>query len=289
MLLLGKYNMKDSLNLVVFLNFFTFMFLVWNPENDVCHLGKDLEIKFKHHRSSSNSFNRLLAKNEYKEELDDLNLGENLVDYETPLNINNEEDVTSTYEYLKKRKPINLYSYKKGYKHRYSKKKGLAKIDCYCEQLLFNKFDNIYYLAENNKHDKKSYKKKFMNKYGYTLILFSLIPFLGLIYPMIFNKHNTLLSKCCFKGCSEKHGYTGKSTDARNIHESKRYTLLNIDENTWNIIDTIQRVTLCLSVIIVLCVIFYILVKVIKYERLKACKDKMSVKEYFRLCKNIFI
>ncbi|SCA60261.1 Protein of unknown function, putative [Plasmodium vivax] len=289
MLLLGKYNMKDSLNLVVFLNFFTFMFLVWNPENDVCHLGKDLEIKYKHHRSSSNSFNRLLAKNEYKEELDDLNLGENLVDYETPLNINNEEDVTSTYEYLKKRKPINLYSYKKGYKHRYSKKKGLAKIDCYCEQLLFNKFDNIYYLAENNKHDKKSYKKKFMNKYGYTLILFSLIPFLGLIYPMVFNEHNTLLSKCCFKGCTKGHKHSSSSWDQIKIQESMHYTLPYIEENTWNIIDAIQRVTICISVIIVLCVIFYILVKVIKYERLKACKDKMSVKEYFRLCKNIFI
>ncbi|VUZ99248.1 Plasmodium exported protein, unknown function [Plasmodium vivax] len=289
MKLLGKYNMKDSLKLVVLLNFLTFVFLIWNPKNDVRCLGNDLEMKFKQDRSSNTNFNRLLAKHEFKEDLDDLNLGENLVDCEMPPNINNEVDDTSTYANLKKRKPINLYSYKKGYKKRYSKKKGLAKIDCYCEQFLFNKFDNIYYLAKNHKHDKKSYKKKFMNKYGYTLILFSLIPFLGLIYPMIFNKHNTLLSKCCFKGCSKEHHSTGAKSEQRNNNESKDYTLLNIDENTWNIIDTIQRVTLCLSVIIVLCVIFYILVKVIKYERLKARKDKMTVKEYCRLCKNIFI
>ncbi|KMZ96376.1 hypothetical protein PVNG_06153, partial [Plasmodium vivax North Korean] len=106
-----------------------------------------------------------LAKNEYKEELDDLNLGENLVDYETPLNINNEEDVTSTYEYLKKRKPINLYSYKKGYKHRYSKKKGLAKLDCYCENKLFRRIDELYKLADSMKNDKRPFRKALIEKY----------------------------------------------------------------------------------------------------------------------------
>ncbi|KMZ81724.1 hypothetical protein PVIIG_05556 [Plasmodium vivax India VII] len=158
----GDNKIKKKLSFLEILKFFMFIFSIWN------HKSKDLEIKFKHDISSNTSFNRLLAKHEYNEELYGLNLGENLVDYETPPNINNEDDATSTYGYLKKRKPINLYSYKKGYKKRYSKKKGLAKIDCYCEQFLFNKFDNIYYLAKNHKHDKKSYKKKFMNKYGNT-------------------------------------------------------------------------------------------------------------------------
>ncbi|KMZ81799.1 hypothetical protein PVIIG_04298, partial [Plasmodium vivax India VII] len=112
-------------------------------------------MKFKQDRSSNTNFNRLLAKHEFKEDLDDLNLGENLVDCEMPPNINNEVDDTSTYANLKKRRPINLYSYKKGYKDRYSKKKGLAKLECYYEKNIFDKLDGIFLLAKNMKDDKK--------------------------------------------------------------------------------------------------------------------------------------
>ncbi|VVA00390.1 Plasmodium exported protein, unknown function, partial [Plasmodium vivax] len=157
--LLGKYNMKDSLKLVVLLKFFTFIFLIWNPKNDVCCLGKDLEMKFKPYRSSNTSFNRLLAKHEYNEELDDLNLGENLVDYETPSNINNEEDATSTYAYLKIKRPISLFSYKKDYERRYSNKKGLAKLECYCEKKIFDKIDHIHVLAKSMRNDRNSFRK----------------------------------------------------------------------------------------------------------------------------------
>ncbi|KMZ77106.1 hypothetical protein PVIIG_06442 [Plasmodium vivax India VII] len=157
--LLGIYNMKDSIKLVVLLKVFTVMFLIWNPKNDMCRLGKDLKTKFKHDRSSNNSFNRLLAKHEYKEGLDNLKLGENLLDYETPPNINNEEDDTSTYAHLKKRRPINLYSYKKDYESRYSKKTGLAKLDCYCEKKIFDKIDHIHILAKSMSNDKKGFRK----------------------------------------------------------------------------------------------------------------------------------
>ncbi|VUZ99601.1 Plasmodium exported protein, unknown function [Plasmodium vivax] len=253
--LLGKYIMKDSLKLVVLLKFFTFMFLIWNPKNDACLLGKDSEIKFKHDRSSNTSFNRLLAKHEFKEELDKLNLGEILVDYEKPPNINNEEDVTSTYAYLKKRRPINLYSYKKDYERRYSNKKGLAKLECYCEKKIFDKIDHIHVLAKSMRNDRNSFRKVIDKKYGMIFILLCLFPFIGLILPLLSGK------------------------DCNNGQDNK-----SILENLGIPLEASRSISaiIIIASFIVFSVIIYIIIKFIKYKKLKAGKGKMSINEYFR-------
>ncbi|CAI7719059.1 Protein of unknown function, putative [Plasmodium vivax] len=258
---LGKYNMKDSLKLVVFLKIFTFMFLIWNPKNNLCFLGKDLETKFKHDRLSNTSFNRLLTKHEYKEELDGLNLGGNLLDYEKPPNIKNEEHVISTYSYLKKRKPINLFSYKEDYKSRYSKKKGLEKLDCYCENKLFQRIDELYKLADIMKKDKSSFRKALIKKYRMH-ICFTIFFF---IFPALFSISNIILNKC--RGI----------TSFRFRNEAANYLK-----------TTIYIILVYVIPIILSLVIIYISIKYLKYESLKAGRGKMNIKEYFKYCKEVF-
>ncbi|KMZ91150.1 hypothetical protein PVMG_00024 [Plasmodium vivax Mauritania I] len=219
-------------------------------------------MKFKHGRSSNTSFNRLLAKHEYKEELDHLNSGENLVDYEMPLNINNEEDVTSTYEYLKKRRPINLFSYKKDYERRYSKKKGLAKLECYCEKKIFDKIDHIHVLAKSMNNGKKSFRKAIDKKYGMIFILLYLLPFIGLI-PRVLSI-----------GYNETEPYKDSVLDKLGIPLEAPTSVSSI---------------LVIASFIIFSFIIYILIKFIKYKKLKARKGKMCLKEYYRFCKDLYM
>ncbi|CAI7723890.1 Protein of unknown function, putative [Plasmodium vivax] len=258
---LWKYNMKDSLKLVVLLKFFTFMFLIWNPKNDSCLLSKDLETKFKHDRSSSTSFNRLLTKQKYREELDDLNLGGNLVDYETPPNIENEEEVITTYEYLKKMRPINLFSYKKGYKDSYSKKKGLAKLECYCENKLFQRIDELYELADSMKKYKSSFRKALIKKYRkhiFFTIFFYIFAVLICIKKVLINKYNVI--------------------PRINFH----------DEVVNHLMTIIGGILVYVVPTILSLVIIYISIKSLQYESLKAGRGKMNIKDYFKYCKDVF-
>ncbi|KMZ83402.1 hypothetical protein PVBG_06044 [Plasmodium vivax Brazil I] len=73
--------------------------------------------------------------------------------------------VTSTYVNLKRNDLSDLDNYKKCYKNRYSKKKGLAKLDCYYEKKVFDKIDKIYELSRKMKNDKKAFKKEIYNKF----------------------------------------------------------------------------------------------------------------------------
>ncbi|KMZ88917.1 hypothetical protein PVBG_06292, partial [Plasmodium vivax Brazil I] len=74
----------------------------------------------------------------------------------------------------------------KGYKDRYMKKKGLSKLDCYYENKVFGKINHIRDIAEKMHNDKKRWKKFFLKKYGIVLMLFALIPAIGLIFPILF-------------------------------------------------------------------------------------------------------
>ncbi|SCA81799.1 Protein of unknown function, putative, partial [Plasmodium vivax] len=219
-------------------------------------LGNDLETQIKHDESSNTSFNRLLAKHEYKEELDDVNSGGNLLDSEMPLNVNSEEDVTSTYAYLKKRRPINLFSYKKDYKHRYSKRKGLAKLECYYENKIFDKLDGIFLLAKNMKDDKKGFKKKICKRYGLTVGLF-------LIIVLTAGMINVL------NGCK-----------VMDVLPKENYVLKVLSHVGYCILLDILPITIFL-------VLVYITIKITKYKRLKAGKGKMCIKEYCRFCKDL--
>ncbi|CAI7721802.1 Plasmodium exported protein, unknown function [Plasmodium vivax] len=272
--MLGKYNMKNSLKLVVLLKFLTFMLLIWNPKNDVCGLGKALEMKFKHGRSSNTSFNRLLAKHEYKEELEDLNSGENLVDYETPLNINNEEDVTSTYAYLKKRRPINLFSYKRNYERRYSRKKGLAKLECYCEKKIFDKIDDINKLSEKLHNDKKRLKKEILKKQCKGIIILTSILVIVTILNILFTSEYALIRSC---------GSTHENT------ECNGNVFFHTKKEIYHSFEIPNFILFLLLSIIHISVVIYTFMKLVKYKRLKMGREKMNTKDYINFCKEVLI
>ncbi|KMZ76711.1 hypothetical protein PVIIG_05710 [Plasmodium vivax India VII] len=189
-----------------------------------------------------------------------------------------------TYEYLKK--GLNdLGSYKKDYNHRYNKKKGLAKLDCYYEKKVFDSIDEIYELSRKVNNSKKILKKKMYKKFGYRHIFFSLLPLFGLILHVLFSEIGPF-TKYCPSDCDEKHKISNKQEIAE-IHQEAKLKLAPINTVTTQIIvilHTLFFVTLSISVITVT---IYIFIKVIKYERLKSGKGKMNLKEYCRFCKDL--
>ncbi|SCA82168.1 Protein of unknown function, putative, partial [Plasmodium vivax] len=238
------------------------------------------EMQYQHEGLLEKSKIRSLAKLEAQKDLKYSRLDDKLSDDVNNKNLKYRMNNISTYDQLNKKKLNNLYAYKKGYKNRYSKKKGLAKLDCYFERKLFNKIDKIYEHSRNMQNDEKNFKKYIYKKFGYPLILFAISPIFGLIFPIIFNK-NGPFSDYCGRDCTY-------SADGHSHYPAENFKDL-LSSTEWNIIVSLHALISFTIFIIVLTVIIYTLVKVVKYERLKAEKGKIKGKEYYRFCKNVFI
>ncbi|KMZ88918.1 hypothetical protein PVBG_06307, partial [Plasmodium vivax Brazil I] len=118
-------------------------------------------------------------------------------------------------------------------------KKGLAKLDCYCEKKIFAKIDDICEFARKTKNEKKRFKK-IGKKYGLPYCLSVLYIFIALIITII------------------------------NIFGAKWLNFLNgIPLTLYKILCYILFVALP---IIIFLVLFYIMIKVIKYDRLEEGK-----------------
>ncbi|KMZ94668.1 hypothetical protein PVMG_02557 [Plasmodium vivax Mauritania I] len=142
---------------------------------------------------------------------------------------------TSIYGQLKKQGLNELDIYKKSFACKYSKKKGLTKLDCYCEKKIFDKLEGICSLAKNMKDDKKCFKKV-CKRYG--------IPFgLSIIFVFIVGIFNAL------DGCGLKCLIS--ATKAADTLFYVGYTIL---------LDILP--------ITIFLVLIYIMIKVIKYDRL---------------------
>ncbi|KMZ76774.1 hypothetical protein PVIIG_05886 [Plasmodium vivax India VII] len=178
----------------------------------------------------------------------------------------------------------------KNYKNRYMKKKGLSKLDCYYENKVFEKFCNICDIAEKMKYDKKRSKSFFLKKYGKALIILALIPSLGLIYYILFGvgKNPGILELCDNNTTNGHIDGSGNHKDTpEDIANCFRKPLYD-NKETLEIIGHVNFIFSLVMITIVLFVVFYILLKIIKYEKIKSGKGKMSVKEYYRFCKDIF-
>ncbi|KMZ84211.1 hypothetical protein PVBG_02438 [Plasmodium vivax Brazil I] len=222
------------------------------------------------------NFIRLLAKYELKKKLDHKSLREELTDFRKGNKEKNYSDDLTAYSNLKKRGLNNLDLYKKVYNHRYAKKNIFGKLDCYCEKKLFDKIDYINELAEKKWNNKKSFIKKILQKYFIPLFLFSLLPLLGSIFIILFDGED----KAIIQVCKKNHGGSENPCDTSDamFHENDIF---------WAFEKINYILFYYIVPIIVIVVIIYILLKLIKYERLKSGKNKMSLKEYYRLCKNI--
>ncbi|KMZ76853.1 hypothetical protein PVIIG_05679 [Plasmodium vivax India VII] len=285
---LKNYSMKGKMKFNFLFNIFMFIFLTWicHMNNDACTTNGSLEIKYKIDRNLNISLNRLLAKHDIQRELKQARLKEKISDHRNYHKMKDNLEVTPTYRNLKRKDISDLDNYKKCYKNRYSKKKGLAKLDCYYEKKVFDKIDEIYELSRKMNNDKKGFKKKIYNKFGYRYIFFSLFPILGIIFYIVFDK-NGPFNKYCLSDCPSNHGETS-AANAKEAHIKKEITMVEIDSTVWKTIEVLHGLIFNIFAAIFIFWIIYTLIKIIKYERLKYGKAKMSVKEYCRFCKDLF-
>ncbi|SCA81742.1 Protein of unknown function, putative, partial [Plasmodium vivax] len=249
--------------------------------------SKSLENKHEHENTLNISICRLLARYEQKNELIDTRFKDNLPDRNLHKNRRNVSEHIPTYSSVRSKASNNFDLYMKNYKNRYMRKKGLSKLDCYYENKLFRKLKNMCDIAEKVHNDKKSWKSFFIKKYGIGLIIFALLPTIGLIFPILFgigNERHGIIPQCPsdhFNVGDNKH----KGTDV--IAECSTKWILQHSEtiSKFEYVSYIYMFTMC---IIVILFIIYFLIKVIKYEKIKAGKGKMNIKEYCRFCKDIF-
>ncbi|KNA02146.1 hypothetical protein PVNG_05911 [Plasmodium vivax North Korean] len=222
------------------------------------------------------NFRRSLAKHELKKNLDNSSLREKLPDYRN-LRGTKKEDTISSYGHLNSAGFNDLDNYMKGYNKRYSKKKGLEKLDCYCEKKVFDQIDYINKLAEQMQNNKKSYKKKIFSKFVFKFILLAFSPLLGLVFPILFGNDEN--GKPIIYWCKKSHD-TGKIC--------KFYPVVHGTQEAYDAVTYMNYVIFYLLLTTVIFVIIYAFIKLIKYEKLKAGKGKMKAKEYYRFCKEFF-
>ncbi|SCA81721.1 Protein of unknown function, putative, partial [Plasmodium vivax] len=145
---------------------------------------------------------RLLAKHVYEREMPTRGL-QNKVSYNRDnFKLVNDKGNNNTFEQLKQSRTNYMDDYLKSYKKRYSKKRGLKKLDCYYERVLFNKFNKIKKLVERKNSSKSKIVSIICSKYGLPLILLSLLPILALKIPELLIKkvHGDDFSKCKYNG-----------------------------------------------------------------------------------------
>ncbi|KMZ76812.1 hypothetical protein PVIIG_05836 [Plasmodium vivax India VII] len=116
---------------------------------------------------------------------------------------------TSTYKLLKNKGLSDLEIYKKAFKCKYAKKRGLEKFDCRCEKIIFDKLDNICQLAKNMKNEKKVFNKT-CKMYGLPFCVFGLFAFsAGIILSLenIFNISCVIKDDHISKQCAPYIGF----------------------------------------------------------------------------------
>ncbi|VUZ99562.1 Plasmodium exported protein, unknown function [Plasmodium vivax] len=260
MSILKNIHINENNRLVFFLNIFTIiiLMLIYHPNDDIYTYGITIENKNKSESTLNIRFKRYLAEYEGETEIDKTGLNKNSPYYLENNGKSNYDEYLSIYENMKNRDSIKLKLYKTGYKHRYSKKKGLSKLDCYCEGKIFNRIDEIKKLEKIMTTNKNNLKKLLYKKYGLKIIISFLFPIIGLI------------------------------VSALSLGKEGQYKDSILEQNT---VPEEAAVSVCSLITIasfaLLLVIIYILIKIIKYQKLKAGKGKMSVMEYCRFCNEI--
>ncbi|KMZ98758.1 hypothetical protein PVNG_00552 [Plasmodium vivax North Korean] len=226
-------------------------------------------------------FKRLLARYEKQRELQHRGLKENISDDRWNRKGRGESHNLLTYSGIKGKASNSVDTYMKNYKDRYMKKKGLSKLDCYYENKLFGKFNHMCDIAEKVHNDKKRWKKFFLKKYGISLIIFSLIPALGLIFYILFGVGD---KPGIYGLCKEDH--FNKPGGTITTHNDNEYDgaicpkkWLYDSKETITIFEYVNFIITFIIIAIVVFVVIYILIKVIKYEKIKGGKGKMDVQK----------
>ncbi|CAI7719887.1 Protein of unknown function, putative [Plasmodium vivax] len=244
------------------------LFLTSYTCNDLGDIAKFSENKKNVEGLLDFKFHRSLEEQEFQEQNCYLNMNDKLLD---EVDYNNEEYgiyYVSPYEQIRKRTSNNMGVLKRNYKNRFGKKSGLAKWDQYFEKKVFHKLDDIYEISKKKiKNDKKKLKKGIYNKYinRFTLLYFSSL--LGLIIPILYSFGMFhIYTYLCDEIPNDKHKL------CKLFYENIAY---------------VNSIILSIFYIIFILVFIYGVIKIIKYERIKAIKGKMGLKEYCKFCKGI--
>ncbi|SCA83660.1 Plasmodium exported protein, unknown function, partial [Plasmodium vivax] len=198
---------------------------------------------------------RLLAKHELTNKNLHVNLQNKAFDYRDNRKVKNKSDDVNIYNQLGKNKLSKLELYRKDYKKRYNKKDGVAKLECYCEKKVFDKFDHICSLEESIKNGKKHLIKKLHKNYGLPIVLLTLFSLIGIIIP--------ILDKC-----EKIHDIINCGISGSTGHDDC--------QNKLDYICGSNVVIFMPFYIILLSTCIYLFVKFLKYKRLKSGKTKMN-------------
>ncbi|SCA83786.1 Plasmodium exported protein, unknown function [Plasmodium vivax] len=234
---------------------------------NICHDERVIDKSFKYEKKLHITLDirsqRLLAKHENKYELKRTTLQYRGLEYGENYNKVNDKKYNPAYTNLKIDRTNNLEAYKKKYNMRYSKKKGLQKLDCYYEKKVFDNFGKIEELAEKI-NNKKAFKRVIYKKYLLILILIFLYPLLGLIIPIYLKVNN---------------GHFKTTCKTKTINETKKM------ESIYNHVDCghlelaltlLNTIYFCGFLLISISALIYIYKKHVKYESLKAGKWKIN-------------
>ncbi|SCA83646.1 Protein of unknown function, putative, partial [Plasmodium vivax] len=128
---------------------------------------------------------RLLAERDLKKGIYDKKLEDNLLKHRDNgiLKIDNYDSFV--YEKLQKSCSNDLKIYKKQFKSKYAKRKGLKKLDCYCEKKIFDMIDILGEQPVGTSSNNIKLKKNIVRKWGIRFIVMCLIPLIGIILPIL--------------------------------------------------------------------------------------------------------
>ncbi|VUZ99462.1 Plasmodium exported protein, unknown function [Plasmodium vivax] len=276
MILLKNSNFKNIIKCFVIFKIFAFIILIWIYETDkyACIFRNFIE-QFNVNRTLNRNFNRSLGVYEknYKYHAN----GEIVSDNRKNKNITNNMNDKATYEYLKKGKLSELESYNKNYKKRYSKKKGLAKLECYCEKKIFDKICYIDNVTNKRKNQREPFLRKVLHKFAICFIIISLISIFGSIINILFGgEHGKTLITWC-------DGTTNSGCNPTKCKEDYKIMSGNLIKQ----LDYWNQVISCIGISIFFIFIIYIFIKIIKYEKIKAGIRKMNAKGFFLFLKDL--
>ncbi|SCO71516.1 Plasmodium exported protein, unknown function [Plasmodium vivax] len=246
-----------------FIKILTIIFLTWMPKcyRDECISYKTLGLKRNNNLSRDLSTHRILARHIEQNKLKNTELKNMIPHNYEKYKLDNKEDHLSTYVHLKKGSPNNLDAYMNEYKKRYSKRKGLSKLDCYCEHKIFKSFDKIHKHIENMNSTRGILKKLIYNKYRLRILLLFLFPLIGIIIPVL-NEF----------GIGDK--ITTCPETSHNSNGCYYSILYKIEQEVP--LSNICIALYCIYIIIVFSACIYIIKKKKKYNNLKEGKNKMK-------------
>ncbi|SCA83811.1 Protein of unknown function, putative, partial [Plasmodium vivax] len=156
-----------------------------------------------------------------------------------------------TYAKLKQGHSDNLETYRKNLRRNLSKKNGLKRLDCYCEEKIFKGIDKLDNLAQNMDRSKTKITRIIFKKYCIRIIFSSLIPLFAITLPIL----NAIDSDVGVTG--------GKLKILRYLNDKLISNFVNI-----------YSALIFASGIMMFLVCLYSLIKIIKYEGIKQGKIK---------------